>query len=434
MSSTAINQELLAAAVRSIPPGDLGSMRQRAVEKFATTGFPTAKDEDWKYTNLGAAAELSNNWLRSFDGAAVNDSSPTTDVAAIVRLTEAVDADWIVIRNGIVDSATLAAAVAATKGDITISHLQNDSVIDQLDVGDPMSAFNAALLRDGLHIRAGKNTQREKPIGLIYVDDSAEEVSLARVVVECADNSRLKIVEYAYSEGAAKFSSVVTQVNMATGARLDYARIQERDPAHVGVNRLKATLAKDALLNHSAFDLGSALARNDIVVEITGAGVEANLHGLYLTSEKQHVDNHLRMIHCVGPSLSMQNYRGILSGHSRCVFNGKAEVLKGADGTDANQRNHNLLLSDRAEIDTKPELEIYADDVKCSHGATVGQLDESAIFYLRTRGLSEENAKLLLTRAFVAEILDALTIDECRGYLSESVQRRLDQLIDGGAQ
>jgi Fe-S cluster assembly protein SufD len=434
MSTIGINQKLLDAAVRSMPSGNFAAMRQRAVEKFATTGFPTAKDEDWKYTNLNAATELSNSWLQSFDGAAVNDCESTTEVPAISRLIEAVDADWIIIRNGVIDATTLAAAATAGKGDITLSHLQNDSEFEQLDVGDPVSAFNAALLRDGLHIRAEKNTEREKPIGLIYVDDNTEEVSLARVMIDCAANSRIKLVEFAYSEGREKFSSVVTQVNLEAGAKLDYTRIQERDSVHVGVNRLTATLSKDAVLNHCAFDLGSALARNDIVAEIAGAGAEANLHGLYLTSGKQHVDNHLRMIHGVGPASSMQNYRGILNGHSRCVFNGKAEVLKGADGTDANQRNHNLLLSERAEIDTKPELEIYADDVKCSHGATVGQLDEQAIFYLRTRGLSEEDAKLLLTRAFVAEILDMLTIDECRDYLVASVERRLDQLIDDDAQ
>ena len=137
----------------------------------------------------------------------------------------------------------------------------------------------------------------------------------------------------------------------------------------------------------------------------------------------------MQVIHGVGPATSSQVYRGILSGRSRCVFNGKAVVLAGADGTDANQSNHNLLLSEKAEIDTKPELEIYADDVKCSHGATVGQLDEAALFYMRSRGLAEDDAKRALTRAFASGMLSALAIDECNDYISNAIDQRLDELI-----
>jgi Fe-S cluster assembly protein SufD len=169
-------------------------------------------------------------------------------------------------------------------------------------------------------------------------------------------------------------------------------------------------------------------------VEIAGPGAAANLHGLYLATDEQHIDNHVAVTHGVGPATSSQDYRGILSGHSRCIFNGKAVVLAGADGTDANQSNHNLLLSERAEIDTKPELEIYADDVKCSHGATVGQLDESALFYMRSRGLAEEDAKRALTRAFASGKLGALAIDECHDYISDAIDRRLNELISEESQ
>jgi Fe-S cluster assembly protein SufD len=188
-------------------------------------------------------------------------------------------------------------------------------------------------------------------------------------------------------------------------------------------------LQRDTVFNHNAFDFGSAMARNDVEVDIAGPGASANLHGLYLATGKQHIDNHVKVVHGVGPAASSQNYRGILSGQSRCVFNGKAVVLAGADGTDANQSNHNLLLSERSEIDTKPELEIYADDVKCSHGTTVGQLDEAAIFYMRTRGLTEDDAKRALTRAFASGMLSALAIGECQDYISDAIDQRLDELI-----
>ena len=151
---------------------------------------------------------------------------------------------------------------------------------------------------------------------------------------------------------------------------------------------------------------------------------------MYLASGEQHIDNHTRVEHRVGPAISHEEYRGILSGRSRCVFNGQAVVFEGADGTDANQENHNLLLSQHAEIDTKPELEIYADDVKCGHGATVGQLDDAALFYLRTRGLDKDEARRLLTQAFAAGILSKLSIEECRDYLVEELKVRLAELVD----
>jgi Fe-S cluster assembly protein SufD len=173
------------------------------------------------------------------------------------------------------------------------------------------------------------------------------------------------------------------------------------------------------------------LIRNDIDVAIREPGAAVELLGLYLASGRQHIDNHTRVDHCVGPATSAEEYRGILTDRARCVFNGKAIVHTGADGTDARQSNHNLLLSDKAEIDTKPELEIYADDVKCSHGATVGQLDTDALFYLRSRGLDENEAARALTRAFAATIVERVDMADVRPYLEAIVDRKLQALIDG---
>ncbi len=207
-------------------------------------------------------------------------------------------------------------------------------------------------------------------------------------------------------------------------------RIQQRQKDHLNVNRLSAILGKDAVLDYNNFEFGGGLARNDIVADIAAAGASVRLRGLYLASGQQHIDNHTRVDHRVGPATSEEEYRGILNGRARCVFNGKAVVHDGADGTDADQSNHNLLLSDKAEIDTKPELEIYADDVKCSHGATVGQLDKSALFYLRSRGLDKDEATQVLTRAFASAILSKLAIEECRDYLATALDKQLDALID----
>jgi Fe-S cluster assembly protein SufD len=170
--------------------------------------------------------------------------------------------------------------------------------------------------------------------------------------------------------------------------------------------------------------------RSDVIANIVGARSRAEISGVYLADGKQHIDNHILTDHTVGPAVSIQNYRGIIGGRARCVFNGKAIVREGADGSDAEQSNHNLLISDTAEIDTKPELEIFADDVKCSHGATVGQLDKSALFYLRSRGLSLDQATVLLTRAFTGHILATLPIEAVRNHVDQMVERKLDAMTE----
>ena len=179
----------------------------------------------------------------------------------------------------------------------------------------------------------------------------------------------------------------------------------------------------------ASYDLGGGLVRNDVDIDLGEPGADAVFNGLYLAGDGQHIDNHTRVDHRVGPATSSQEYRGILNGHCRCVWNGKAIVHKGADGTNANQANHNLLLSDKAEIDAKPELEIYADDVKCSHGTTVGQLDETALFYLRTRGLDERQARTVLTRAFAADLVGRAPIDAAKELIASMVEARLTNLI-----
>ena len=192
-------------------------------------------------------------------------------------------------------------------------------------------------------------------------------------------------------------------------------------------------MGADSHLNMASYDLGGGLIRNDVDIDICEPGVDANFSGLYLVGDGQHIDNHTRVDHRVGPATSSQEYRGILNGRCRAVWNGKAIVHQGADGTDANQENHNLLLSDKAEIDAKPELEIYADEVKCSHGTTVGQLDDAALFYLRTRGLDTRQARQLLTHAFATDLVERTPVDATKNVIRSLVEARLDDLIQDEA-
>lgn len=427
MSASVLNQELFAAAVESMPADELSSLRSNAAKRFAHAGFPTSRDENWKYTNLTGAADITNQWLR--DNAHSPSSANTGQAGDLQSKVQAqIDAHWLLIFDGVVDADSLAHAQRALGSDILVSRLsdQHDIAID-----DPMSAFNAALLRDGLHISVGANAGSEKPLGILQVDHSSQQATQIRILVDLEESSNLNVVECVLSgDNGTQFSNSVTQANIAPGAKLNHTRLQLRDNDHVGVSRFTANLDCGAVLRHNAFDFGGALTRNDVAANILGADAEVYLDGLYLTSGNQHVDNHTRVEHRVGPAYSQEEYRGVLNGRSRCVFNGQAVVFEGADGTDANQANHNLLLSDHAEIDTKPELEIYADDVKCSHGATVGQLDEASLFYLRTRGLEPVEARQLLTKAFAAKTLGNLAVEECREFLGGELDARLATLLD----
>ncbi len=425
MSTGMLQQELLEAAVSALPRDSLSAVRRAALDSFAANGLPTTKQEDWKYTNLSAVADLGNAWLQAPTARSV---AHPHDIATVVG--GQIDAHWIVIENGIVSPASLRELESLTGDGVTVSGLADGAGNVSIAVDDPMSALNAALLRDGLRLEVAAGAAPGKPIGLLLIDDGSVAVTQMRILIEVGNNAKLSIVECAMSAGdSPQFANTVTQAELGTGSELRFVRIQQRRQVHLNVNRFAAALGRDAVLDYNHFEFGGGLARNDIVADIAETGASVCLRGLYLASGRQHIDNHTRVDHRVGPATSEEEYRGILNGRARCVFNGKAVVHKGADGSDADQSNHNLLLSDKAEIDTKPELEIYADDVKCSHGATVGQLDKAALFYLRSRGLDKDEATQILTRAFASAILGKLAIEECHDYLTSALDARLDALI-----
>jgi len=437
MSTATIDTALLERAVARLPGDSLARARKEALARFATTGFPTTRHEDWRYTNLTPAIDVSNAWLRRTATGALEEGSDESVRRYAERLTAQINAWWIVITNGVVQEESLMRLREQAPG--TLEARSMASAGDAEPVGyssiaadEPMTRFNTALLRDALHLTVRAGSELEKPIGLLMIDtaNSASAVSQSRVSIEMQPNSRAEFIEYHASLGEnVHFANVVTELHVGSGAAVDFVRIQDRDTSHLQVGRLDAAMGRDSSLRHAAFDLGGALIRNDVAVDIAERGVSVELLGLYLAAGQQHIDNHTRADHRTGPAASSEEYRGILTDRSRCVFNGKAIVHKGADGTDAQQANHNLLLSDKAEIDTKPELEIYADDVKCSHGATVGQLDKTAMFYLRSRGLSRDEAAQVLTRAFAAGIIAKSPVHAARSHIEGLVDRRLQVLV-----
>ena len=432
MNSAPIDFDSLEAAVAKLPPGPLSPVRERAARIFRADGFPDTGDEDWKYTNLASAASVSNRWLTAGGASATGAPDRVLHDEAAQNIIEQVDADWLIIRSGEIDAAEIAALQLPPE--VSVTPLSSAATLPEIALDTPMSAFNAALLVDGLRIKVSSGARVERPLGLLYVDAPNGSVSQNRVIVDVAEDAQVKLLECGVSlEDGAQFSNSVTQVELGKNALAKHVRIQYRSEGHIALHRLSVDLEENARCIHNAFDLGGELIRNDVVCRINGVNADVTLGGLYLAGGSQHVDNHTRIEHRVGPATSNEIYRGILAGTSRGVFNGQAIVFVGADGTDANQANHNLLLSNGAEIDTKPELEIYADDVKCSHGATVGQLDENSLYYLRTRGLKTDEARALLTRAFAAEILDGLAIDAADGFLRTCVDRKMSELLGGAS-
>ena len=432
----AIAHELLEAAVNRLPEDALTPAREAALAHFATSGFPTVRDEDWKYTNLRHAVELSNAWLGKEIVASPESNLTAAAEQAVKVITESIDAYWIVIANGIATVDAMPGANDLQSDGISITKLSQNGDVEAIIANDAMTSFNAALLQDGLRVRVHPSAKPSKPLAFMFVDEATRgDLSQARLIIDVDAGAMIDIIEAHISVGSdAQFANTVIQLDIADGARVGFVRIQERAESHIQVGKLIADLRRDAFFDYASFDFGGSLIRNDVAVNIMEPGASVNLNGLYLAAGKQHIDNHTRIDHRVGPSQSREEYRGILGGHSRCIFNGKAIVHKAADGTDAEQSNHNLLLSETAEIDTKPELEIYAEDVKCAHGATVGQLDRSSLFYLRSRGLDRDEAVQLLTRAFAARILTASPIAGIHAYIAQKTDRRLDALIRGNPQ
>jgi len=432
----AIAHELLEAAVNRLPEDALTPAREAALAHFATSGFPTVRDEDWKYTNLRHAVELSNAWLGKEIVASPESNLTAAAGQAVKVITESIDAYWIVIANGIATVDAMPGANDLQSDGISITKLSQNGDVEAIIANDAMTSFNAALLQDGLRVRIHPSAKPSKPLAFMFVDEATRgDISQARLIIDVDAGAMIDIIEAHISVGSdAQFANTVIQLDIADGARVGFVRIQERAESHIQVGKLIADLRRDAFFDYASFDFGGSLIRNDVAVNIMEPGASVNLNGLYLAAGKQHIDNHTRIDHRVGPSQSREEYRGILGGHSRCIFNGKAIVHKAADGTDAEQSNHNLLLSETAEIDTKPELEIYAEDVKCAHGATVGQLDRSSLFYLRSRGLDRDEAVQLLTRAFAARILTASPIAGIHAYIAQKTDQRLDALIHGNPQ
>lgn len=394
-------------------PGWLKSRRIAAFARFEHLGIPTPRDEDWKYTDLKRLSK------RQFDMAQTEASVSHTDQAELLDLNA-----WrIVLVNGVFSPDL--SDLSDLPNQVTIEPLSQAMTHDQELAGglvgrlaaidtDSLTALSNAMAQEGALIRVGSGVVLSRPIQLVYLSTEHESAlaSWPRIAVVAGPNSQMTIVEQLVGQHASgHYTQRVAELFLEGNAQLTHYLLQTPAEKDLWVGRVHVEQKRDSRYQAFHLNLGGALVRDDFVCELNARGATASLNGLLFGQGRQHLDMHSKVNHNAPNTYSDENYKGILNDRARGVFNGKVIVKRDSQQIEAHQNNANLLLSDQAEMDTKPELEIYADDVKCSHGTTTGQLDENAVFALRARGIDESVARGLLTLAFANQVLDQVTLD-----------------------
>lgn len=408
-------------------PAWLQGRRQQALERFAQEGWPTNKLEAWHHTSLAA-----------FDNQSFAIAPAQTDVSAqVAQLRNNEAGHWLVFVDGRFN-AELSDLTGLPEG-VLLSTTAQQLAQDSLDAdlygeaseGASPAALNLALAEDGYVLTVAHGQQVSLPVQAVFINTTSEAASFTRNLIRLEAGAHATVVEHHISanDTLSSFSNVVTRAAVARDAKLVHVKLQQESPqaSHLA----EIVVEQDAASNFEShsFSFGAKLARNNIRTRFNGEHCETLFNGLYYIDGRRHVDHNTVIDHASPNCYSHENYRGILAGMARGVFSGRIVVAEGADGTDAVQRSDSLLLSKLARTDTRPELEIYADDVKCAHGATVGQLDEDNLFYLRSRGIDESDARDLLIYAFAAASLERLDNEALRARAAQG----FSALLPGGS-
>ena len=410
-------------------PEWLARARAGAFEAFVSRGFPTTRDEEWRFTSVapiaGIAFVLGSAEARGSDVFADGHRLGNVACAELVFVNGRYAAALSNVRDLPAGVRVEGLASALANGDRVESALTRLAPRDQ-----PFVALNTAFLEDAAIVRVAAGTIVSAPIHLLFISNSEDGVatmSHPRVLVVLERDSQATIVEtYAGPAGTRYFTNAVTELVAGEHAVVDHYKRQYESAAgyHVGAMHVRAH--RSANVSASSISLGGALVRNDVVALLDGEGAECTLDGLYVADGERLVDNHTTIDHAQPHCASREMYKGILSDRARGVFNGKVIVRPDAQKTDAKQTNRALLLSEDAQINTKPQLEIFANDVKCTHGAAVGQLDDEAVFYLRSRGIGQAEARRLLVRAFAGEVLGRMRLEPVRSQVESVLLRQLE--------
>jgi len=399
---------------------NVATQRQQAQALFVQTGLPSKRNEHWKYTDVSHLSDMTQT-----QSTAQTIQTPTTTLGI-----QNLDAYVLIFNNGVFAEAlsSLPQGVDITSVSSLLAE-ENNQLTDlfTLSGDEPLFngflALNAANAVDGAAICIKANNKLDKPLYIKHI--SNQNITLRHGIYFEAFAEAEIIEHYLGVDDNAGLSNVSTNFILSTGAQCKHYRLQQEGSKQSHIGRVEVKQHQDSNYQMHAVELGGALTRADIVVNLAKQGASCSLNGLYVLAGRQHVDHHTRIDHTAPHCTSHENYRTVLDGRSHGVFNGKVVVHEGAIKTDSAQSNGNLLLSKHAQIDTKPELEIYNDDVKCAHGATVGQLDDKQLFYLRSRGISEESAQELLTFAFAGEVLASMHSEAVRRYVEKAAFAKL---------
>ena len=417
-------------------------IRNDAWGRFAALGFPTARrgNEKWKYTNVAPIAKRGFEYPFHLEG---DEANPE----AISRMGPW-DASWVSLvfidghysgtlaatphANGI-RATNLAEAIASAGSDQEVARGHLARYADSHD--DAFVALNTAFVRDGAYIHVPQGHTAQSPLHLLYVatNRAHSTASHPRILVVAAPHSKLTVVEsYLGLSRSASLTNAVTEIVVEEGAQVEHYRLLLDSPEsfHVGTTRVHQ--GQDSAFFSASLSQGAALTRNDLTVTLDAPGSSCTLNGLYMTTGTEHIDNYINIDHAKPNTTSRLYYKGILDGKSKAVFGGTILVREDAQKADAQQSDKNLLLSEGAEVDSKPSLLIYADDVKCGHGATAGHVDEDTIFYLRSRGLDLKTARRLLVHGFANEILETLQLEPFRAYVDRMFLEALPLFRPGG--
>jgi len=412
-------------------PAWLRTARDAAIARFKETGFPPPKHEEWKYTNLGPLLRVPfrTSGAEAHDGVLAEHLEPLgfgvlkTSLLTFVNGRFAPRLSYVRYLPRRVRIMSLAEAIEDDPGALE-PHLGRYSPPD----GNPFVALNAAFMTDGAFIEVPSRTEVEEPIHLLFIHSRTEapHVSHPRNLIVLGEASRASVIE-TYAGGASEeyLTNAVTEVSVGAAASLDHYKMQREGDRGYHMGTMAVRQARDSQAACHSFSFGGLLVRNVVHTLFQGEGGDLRLNGLSMTSGAQQADNYTRIDHATPSCTSIELYKGILNDRSRGVFNGNIFVRKEAQKTNARQTNKNLLLSQEAWVDSTPGLEILADDVKCNHASTIGQLDENAVFYLRTRGIDEEAAKNLLTYAFASDVVNQVRHAPIRIKLDQLVLARL---------
>lgn len=420
-------------------PGSwLTRLRENAMESFQELGFPSVKDEEWKYTNVAPIARIDFKSATLAGTASIE--SGDAELAAF-GCVESKDSQLVfvngILRNDLSSLTGLPPEVVAIDlsqaisderyGEIAWRHLGQQADY----VANGFTALNTAFISQGIFVYIPKGVVVESPIHLLFISEGAQTANFPRVLLVAEENTSATVIEsYGGTQDAQYFTNSVVELVLKEGARLEHYKVQREGTRAFHVATTAADLGPNSRYDATTITFGAELSRHDINVTMDNEGSECWVDGLYLVTTGQHADTHSLIDHRKPHCTSHQLYKGILDGKSRAVFNGKVFVRHDAQKTDAMQTNKNLLLSNEARVDTKPQLEILADDVKCAHGAAVGQIDEDELFYLETRGIHHDLARNLLTYGFAEEVIGKIKIDSIRTQLDEAVLNRLNTRLE----